>query len=297
MMTGDSNLISGQELLSRMGDPNLRIVDCRFDLADPGAGRWAYQNGHIPGAVFADLDMDLSAPVTGESGRHPLPATNALAKTFGRLGIDDATQVVVYDANDGALAARAWWLLKWLGHDRVRLLDGGIDHWVASARAVRKGDEQASSRSFVARPCNDRVLTTAELAGDLDGTARLRLIDARDAARFRGEVEPIDPVAGHIPGSLNLPYSVSLNDDGTWKARAALEAIWLAVLGEDRSAPWSAMCGSGVTACHLAISATEAGFEEPRLYVGSWSEWIRDPGRPVGLGEGPNRRPGAADMA
>jgi thiosulfate/3-mercaptopyruvate sulfurtransferase len=265
MMTGDSNLISGQELLSRIGDPNLRIVDCRFDLADPGAGRWAYQNGHIPGAVFADLDMDLSAPVTGESGRHPLPATK--------------------------------WLLKWLGHDRVRLLDGGIDHWVASARAVRKGDEQASSRSFVARPCNDRVLTTAELAGDLDGTARLRLIDARDAARFRGEVEPIDPVAGHIPGSLNLPYSVSLNDDGTWKARAALEAIWLAVLGEDRSAPWSAMCGSGVTACHLAISATEAGFEEPRLYVGSWSEWIRDPGRPVGLGEGPNRRPGAADMA
>lgn len=296
-MTSDSNLISAQELQSRIDGPGLRIVDCRFDLSDPGAGRRAYQNGHIPGAVFADLDMDLAAPVTADSGRHPLPDVRTLANTFGRLGIDDETHVVVYDANNGAVAARAWWMLRWLGHDRVRLLDGGIDHWIASAGAVRKGKERASLRSFIARPRHDRVLTTAELASDVDSIATLRLIDARDAARFRGEAEPIDPVAGHIPGSLNLPFSVSLKDDSTWKAPAALEAIWLTVLGEDKSAPWSVMCGSGVTACHLAISAIEAGFAEPRLYVGSWSEWIRDPERPVGLGEGQNRHPGAADMA
>ncbi|MDH3615982.1 MAG: sulfurtransferase [Gammaproteobacteria bacterium] len=296
-MTSDSNLISAQELQSRIDDPDLRIVDCRFDLSDPGAGRRAYLNGHIPGAVFADLDIDLAAPVTAEDGRHPLPDVKTLANTFGRLGIDDTARVVVYDANNGAVAARAWWLLRWLGHDRVRLLDGGIDHWLASAGAVRKGAERASLRSFIARQRHDRVLTTAELTSELDAIAKLRLIDARAAARFRGEAEPIDPVAGHIPGSLNLPFSVSLNDDGTWKAPAALEAIWLAVLGEDKSASWSVMCGSGVTACHLAISAIEAGFGEPRLYVGSWSEWIRDPERPVGLGEGPSRGPGAADMA
>jgi len=296
-MTVDSNLISAHELLARIDDPNLRLLDCRFDLSDPKAGRRAYRDGHISGAVFADLDLDLSAPVSAQSGRHPLPAVNTLGDTFGRMGIDDATSVIVYDANDGALAARAWWLLRWLGHDRVRLLDGGIDHWGSFAGPVRKGEEQASLRSFVARPRHDRVLTTEELVREPGSIAKIRLIDARDSARFRGEVEPIDRVAGHIPGSRNLPYPVSLNDDGTWKAPELLEAIWLDVLGNDKSVPWCAMCGSGVTACHLAISGVEAGFREPRLYVGSWSEWIRDPERPVGLGQGPSRPSGAADIA
>jgi len=296
-MASDSNLISANELRSRTGDPEVRIIDCRFSLADPGAGRLAYTSGHIPGAVFADLDEDLAGPITPESGRHPLPDVTTLASTFGRLGIDDTINVVVYDGGDGALASRAWWLLRWLGHERVRLLDGGIDHWVSLEGQLRTGEEKVGAREFVARPHHDRVLTTAELASDPDAISTLRLIDARDAARFRGELEPIDPVAGHIPGSMNLPYPVSLKDDGTWKSKADLEALWLAVLGEDRSAPWAVMCGSGVTACHLAISATEGGFADPRLYAGSWSEWIRDSDRPIGLGEGANSSPDTADMA
>ncbi|MCP4301709.1 MAG: sulfurtransferase [Gammaproteobacteria bacterium] len=295
-MVNDSNLISAQELQSRIDDPDMRIVDCRFDLADPGAGRQAYRTGHIPGAVFADLDEDLAAPVSPESGRHPLPGVDTLAATLGRLGIGNTTEVVVCDAGNGALAARAWWLLRWLGHDQVRLLDGGYKLWVSSNRPVDKGDETVPVRQFLARPRHDRVLTTAELASDPDAIARMRLFDARDAARFRGEVEPIDTVAGHVPGASNLPFQVSLNGDGTWKSKADLVALWRNVLGDDRNSPWAVMCGSGVTACHLAISATEAGFREPRLYVGSWSEWIRDPARAVGRGEGPSLHIRPADM-
>ncbi len=292
-----SNLIDANELQSQIDDSDLRIIDCRFDLADPSSGRRAYLQGHIPGAVFADLDRDLAAPVSPDSGRHPLPDMNTFAATLGRLGISNASNVVVYDAGNGALASRAWWLLRWLGHERVRLLDGGFAHWIVSAGPVTSGSEQVTEAQFRPEPRADIVLTTAELESDIDAIAGMRLYDARDAARFRGEDEPIDPVAGHIPGSLNLPFPVSLDEDGRWKSTKALEAVWLSVLGEDRQAPWAVMCGSGVTACHLAISAMEAGYREPRLYVGSWSEWIRDPQRPIGLGDGLNRDPGAADLA
>jgi thiosulfate/3-mercaptopyruvate sulfurtransferase len=296
-MANHSNLISAKDLHSRIDEPDMRAVDCRFDLADPGAGRAAYRAGHIPGAVFADLDEDLAAAVSPESGRHPLPDIDTFAATLGRLGIGNKTEVVVYDAGNGVLAARAWWLLRWLGHERVRLLDGGYGLWVSSSRPVRTGEETLRIQRFLPRPCHDKVLTTAELASDLHAKAGIRLFDARDAARFRGEIEPIDAVAGHVPGAHNLPFQVSLNDDGTWKARADLEALWRNVLGEDRHSTWAVMCGSGVTACHLAISAIEAGFREPRLYVGSWSEWIRDPARPVGRGEGPDLHIRPADMA
>jgi len=296
-MRQGSNLIDAHELKSWLDDSDLRIIDCRFDLADPGAGRRDYLQGHIPGAVFADLDRDLAAPISPQSGRHPLPDVNTCAVTLGRLGISNASNVVVYDACNGALAARAWWLLRWLGHERVGLLDGGFAHWIASAGPVVSGVEQVSQTRFLPDPHDDMVLTTAELESDIDAIASMRLYDARDVARFRGEMEPIDPVAGHVPGSLSLPFAVSLDADGRWKSKRALEALWLSVLGEDRNAPWAVMCGSGVTACHLAISGVEAGYRDPRLYVGSWSEWIRDPKRPVGRGNGSNRDPGAADLA
>lgn len=296
-MRQDSNLIDTHELQSRIGDSDLRIIDSRFDLADPGAGRRAYLQGHIPGAVFADLDRDLAAPISPQSGRHPLPDVADFAATLGRLGVTNASNVVVYDAGNGAVAARAWWLLRWLGHTRVRLLDGGLAHWIASAGPVAKGAEQIAETQFLPEPRDDMVVTTAELESDVDAIASMRLYDARDAARFRGEIEPIDPVAGHVPGSLSLPFPVSLDVDGRWKSQKALEQLWLSVLGEDRNAPWAVMCGSGVTACHLAISGVQAGYREPRLYVGSWSEWIRDPARPVGLGNGSNPDPGAADLA
>ena len=296
-MAQDNNLIDAHELQARINDADVRIIDCRFELADPDAGRRAYLQAHIPGAVFADLDQDLAAPISPQSGRHPLPDVDEFAATLGRLGISNASKVVVYDAGNGALAARAWWLLRWLGHTRVRLLDGGFAHWIASAGPVASGTEQAAESQFRPEPREDIVLTTAELESDIEGIAAMRLYDARDAGRFRGEIEPIDPVAGHVPGTFNLPFPVSLNEDGRWKPRKSLEALWLSVLGEDRQAPWAVMCGSGVTACHLAISAMQAGYREPRLYVGSWSEWIRDPKRPVGLGNGSNRHPGAADLA
>ena len=247
--------------------------------------------------MFADLDRDLAAPISPRSGRHPLPDVNTFAAALGRLGTGNASDVVVYDAGNGAVAARAWWLLRWLGHKQVRLLDGGFAHWIASARPTVRGAENVAETHFLPDPHDDMVLTTAELERDIDAIASLRLYDARDAARYRGEIEPIDPVAGHVPGSLSLPFGVSLDADGRWKSKRALEALWLSVLGEDKDASWAVMCGSGVTACHLAISGVEAGYREPRLYVGSWSEWIRDPARPVGRGTGSNTDLRAADLA
>ena len=283
-MSAGRHLIDPGELERCLDKPDLRVVDCRFDLGDPAAGRRAYEKEHIRGAVFADLDNDLSASVGPDTGRHPLPNVEAVANTLGRLGIDKSTEVVVYDDGPGALAARAWWLLRYLGHSRVRLLDGGIEAWKADARPVARGVETAEPRRFRAEPRGDKVISTAELAENIGSIESMNLIDARDAARFRGEVEPIDTVAGHIPGAVSLPYTVSLDDRGRWRKRAQLETLWAGMLGDNRETPWIAMCGSGVTACHLAISALEAGYREPRLYVGSWSEWIRDPARPVGRG-------------
>ncbi len=291
-----SNLISTGELQPLIDQAGVRIVDCRFDLNDTLAGRKAYRAQHIPGAVFADLDEDLSGPVAADTGRHPLPEAGEFARTIARLGISNSTDVIVYDEGGGAIAARAWWLLRWLGHERVRLLDGGYQRWAAENRPLASGDEGVTAASFAPRPQPDTVLTTRELVESLDTIEAFNLIDARDAARFRGEIEPIDPVAGHIPGTSNLPYTVSLRDDGTWKSRAELASLWGRVLGTEKRTPWSVMCGSGVTACHLAISAMQAGYREPRLYVGSWSEWIRDPARPIGRGAGGRAYPKAADM-
>ena len=280
-MSRPTQLIDTELLRSTLSDPDLRILDCRFDLSDPHAGRRDYRTGHIPGALFADLDRDLSSPVTAVTGRHPLPAVETFTATLGRFGIGESNPVVVYDAGNGAMAARAWWMLRWLGHDDVRLLDGGIGKWSRERKPLNAGEERGIACTFRGRVRNDRILTTREIAGSLDDIGSLRLVDARDAARYRGEIEPIDPIAGHIPGSISLPLTESLNQDETWKSRTELHQLWQRVLGNDTHVPWSVMCGSGVTACHLAISGMEAGFEEPRLYVGSWSEWIRDPQRPI----------------
>jgi thiosulfate/3-mercaptopyruvate sulfurtransferase len=284
-VTRDSNLISVEELSSRVGAADLRVIDCRFDLADTSAGRRSYLDAHIPGAVYADLDKDLAAPVAHDTGRHPLPAPETFAATCQRFGVSNTTEVVVYDRDSGAVAARAWWMLRWLGHPRARVLDGGFERWVKLSNPTVGGTEMPEPREFVACPRPDWLLTTDELASRTTRIATLNLFDARDAARFRGEHEPIDPVAGHIPGSHNLPYSVSLAADGRWKSTAELEALWGLVLGDDKSKSWAVMCGSGVTACHLALSAAEAGYSAPRLYAGSWSEWIRDPTRPIGRDE------------
>lgn len=295
-MSSNSNLITTRALLRRLDGADVRVLDCRFDLGDPCAGRRAYEAGHIPGAIFADLDADLSAPIGPDTGRHPLPEVADFAATLGHLGIDDTTDVIVYDDGPGSLAARAWWMLRWLGHTRVRLLDGGLCAWETQGLPIATGIERSESRLFAPHVRDNRVVSTTELVASMRSGATVRLIDARDAARFRGEVEPIDKVAGHIPGARNLPIQQSLDDAGFWRPEEELEALWSSVLGDDKDTAWIAMCGSGVTACHLAISALQAGFPEPRLYAGSWSEWIRDPTRPVARGGGQTGPFKAADL-
>lgn len=281
-VTARHELLTGvDELAAVLDDPQLRIVDCRFDLMAADAGRRAWLDAHIPGAVHADLDRDLSARVTPDSGRHPLPSVADAEATFSRLGIDADTRVIAYDAAGGAIASRAWWLLRWLGHRRVTVLDGGLPAWQARDLPLEAGCREAPRREFRATPEPQRVVTTREIATHLGTRGAGVLVDARDAARFRGEAEPIDPVAGHVPGAKNLPTGACLRPDGTWQDAAALRGRLAALLGDDDGVAWAVMCGSGVTACHLAISGLLAGYSEPRLYVGSWSEWIRDPGRPV----------------
>jgi thiosulfate/3-mercaptopyruvate sulfurtransferase len=275
-------LISAKELNEQMDRQELGVIDCRFGLADSTAGRRAYEAGHIPGAVFMDLNEDLASAPEDGTGRHPLPDVEEIAATIGRLGIGNTTPVVVYDADSGAMAARTWWILRWLGHNNVRLLDGGMAAWTASRYALSSVVESPKPIEFIARVRAELVITSEEICAHADGIESLNLLDARDAGRFAGEHEPIDKVAGHVPGARNLPFQNSLNVDGSWKSREALVELWSGCLGGSRQTEWVAMCGSGVTACHLAVSAVEAGYREPRIYVGSWSEWISDSERPIG---------------
>lgn len=278
-------LISTGELLEQLGDDGLCVIDCRFDLSDTQAGRRAYLNAHIPGAGFVDLNEDL-AGAPGRGGRHPLPSAESAAACFGRLGINSSIRVVVYDGGSGAMAARAWWMLRWLGHERVRLLDGGFDAWSQQHYPLQSGAQSFKSRTFSAQPRNERIVRSEDLVMSGDHVASLNLLDARDRSRFRGDVEPIDRVAGHIPGAKNMPFQESLAANGLWKARDVRRAQWIGMLSGDPDAASIAMCGSGVTACHLVLSAVDSGIREPQLYVGSWSAWIEDPTRPIGTGGG-----------
>lgn len=283
-MARSSPLIAADALGAGIANPGLRILDCRFSLQEPAAGRADHEAAHIPGAVYADLDKDLAAPPRPGSGRHPLPDPVELAKTFGEMGIDSDTKVVVYDDSSGAVAARAWWLLRWLGHDKVSLLDGGFAAWQRLQMPVEKGGVRVRAKDFAGAPREEMVLETHEIVAGREYSGELLLVDARDAERFCGASEPIDPVAGHIPGAINLPFAENLEASGLWKEPAELRRIWSMVLGSDLGASWGVMCGSGVTACHHVVSALVAGLREPRLYVGSWSEWISDPERPVATG-------------
>ncbi len=276
--------ISATELAEDRRNDAFAILDCRFDLMNPEAGRQAWIAGHIPGAVHVDLDRDLSGPVTPDSGRHPLPSPGTLIERFGSFGIGRTTQVVCYDHANGAIAARAWWLLRWLGHERVALLDGGYAAWVAAGSAVQAGQETNQPRRFVGEPAEHRAMSTDEVVEAGNDVASLRLVDAREAVRFRGEEEPIDTVAGHIPGARNLHFGATLQENGTLRSPDELRVLFGNVLDNDLETPWSVMCGSGVTACQLVVAAEHAGLRPPRVYVGSFSEWIRDSGRPVATG-------------
>ncbi len=283
-----TTLIRAAALRDLVGKPEIAVIDCRFDLMDPGAGRRAYLQGHIPGARYADLNRDLSAPITATSGRHPLPAPDEFAGTLARLGVSKATQVVAYDDSAGAYAARAWWLLRWVGHRAAAVLDGGLKAWVSEGGALQSGEEKAlpaAARDPISTVQADTaaVIETAEIERRLSDPAFL-LIDARAGERYAGTVEPVDAVAGHIPGAVNQPFSANLGTDGRFLPAPMLRQLWEKRLAGRSPSQLAAMCGSGVTACHNLLSLEVAGLNGAKLYAGSWSEWIRDPHRPVERG-------------
>lgn len=276
-------LISPADLVQHLDDPDWAIVDCRFSLADTLRGRGDYLQAHIPGAVYAHLDEDLSGPIIpGVTGRHPLPEVKTLAQRFSNWGIDRGVQVVAYDDASGALAAvRLWWMLRWLGHHAIAVLDGGWQHWQDAGYPLRAGHEARNPRGeFVPRPCPDLVVTAGEIA-KMCQDAGSRVYDARAAERYRGENETIDPVAGHIPGALSAPYSDNLTPQGVFRSKEELRAHYQALLGDIPGERTAFYCGSGVTSIHNILAMVHAGLGEPRLYAGSWSEWITDPQRPV----------------
>jgi thiosulfate/3-mercaptopyruvate sulfurtransferase len=283
-----TTLIDTAGLARHLGDADWLSIDCRFDLARPDWGAQAFAAGHIPGALYAHLDHELSGARTAASGRHPLPDPAALAATFGRFGIDARVQVIAYDQGPGAYAARLWWLLRWLGHERVAVLDGGFAAWERAGLPLASGPSPRPARRFEPRAAPERVTSTAALAaalgrGDLARGAPL-LIDARSADRFAGENETIDPVAGHVPGAHNHPFARNLDARGQFLPPAELRRAWSATLRGRPPEAVVAMCGSGVTACHNLLALELAGLPGAKLYAGSWSEWIRDPARAVARG-------------
>jgi thiosulfate/3-mercaptopyruvate sulfurtransferase len=282
----ENTLIQAEELAALLGDARLRLFDCRFDLARPSYGRNAYLDEHVPGAIYADLNADLSAPATATSGRHPLPPPEAFAARLRAWGVSADSRVVAYDDGNGAYASRLWWMLRWLGHDDVAVLDGGMRRWLQLGLPLSDAAPSPLPGNFAARPRPGMAASAADVLAAVASPAA-RVIDARAPERYRGEIEPIDRVAGHVPGARNHPFATSLDGQGRFLPRAALRDALVASL--DGAAPGSAIvyCGSGVTACHVLLALEHAGLAGARLYPGSWSEWSSDPSRPVATGATP----------
>jgi thiosulfate/3-mercaptopyruvate sulfurtransferase len=282
-----TTLIDATELAGLLArtpaDPSVAILDCRHELARPDWSDRAYAEGHIPNAIQAHLDRDLSGPITAATGRHPLPDPAKFVETLSRWGIDRDVQVVAYDQGNGVYSARAWWLLRWVGHRKVAVLDGGFAAWQEAGLPVTREPGSRAPRRFAARTADGAAVTTAQLQQAL-AREEIALIDARGADRFAGENETIDPVAGHVPGASNRPFAKNVDGRGRFLPAAELRRQWSEVLGARRAAEVIAMCGSGVSACHNLLALEIAGLSGARLYPGSWSEWIRDPARPVARG-------------
>lgn len=279
-------LIGCEQLAGQLGRPGWVVIDCRFSLDDQERGRRAWREGHIPGARYAHLDEDLaSEPVPGQTGWHPLPDRVEMALRCAAWGIGPRTQVVVYDDAGGGMAARCWWLLRWLGHRAVAVLDGGWQRWLASGGETRREEPRIESAEFTIGEPLVRSVTVERLHDD-QGRLVAPLFDARDGARFRGEVEPFYAVAGHIPGARSLPFAENLAADGCFLPVEQLRARFTAALGGIAASDAICYCGSGVTAAHNVLAMQHAGLGTPLLYVGSWSEWIAAGSRPVATGEG-----------
>jgi thiosulfate/3-mercaptopyruvate sulfurtransferase len=288
MQIMSTTLLEPPELAAHLDDPDWAIADCRFELADPEWGERAYAAGHIPRALYVHLDRDLSGARTPRSGRHPLPQPAALATTLGRLGIDARVQVVAYDQGSGALAARLWWLLRWVGHRRVAVLNGGLPAWQRAGLPLSTATEPRAARQFVPAPDGSMLVSGAEVAAAVDSGSLARgealLVDARSAERFAGGNETLDTVAGHIPGARNHPFATNHDAQGRFLPPAELRRAWEETLRGLQPQRVMSMCGSGVTACHNLLALEIAGFSGARLYAGSWSEWITDPAHAIARG-------------
>jgi thiosulfate/3-mercaptopyruvate sulfurtransferase len=278
-----TTLISTAALAPRLDDPAYAIVDCRAKLDDLAWGGREFAAGHIPGAAYADLTTDLSGPKTGSNGRHPLPDPATLAQTFSRLGITTGMQVVAYDQENGMFASRLWWLLRWLGHDAVAVLDGGFKKWTLEGRPVERGETPRAARAFTGSPRGGMAVDAATVASQL-GAGSPRLVDARAPERYRGDSEPIDKVGGHIPGARNHFFQWNLDEQGLFRTPEELRARIAESTGGVPADQLVCYCGSGVTACHNLLAFEHAGLTGAKLYPGSWSEWCADPNRPVEKG-------------
>ena len=282
-MTYDT-LITTSELLNYQNKESLLIVDCRFYLDNPERGHTEYQEAHIPDAVYAHLDNDLSGPVVkGVTGRHPLPDVSNLVDLFSSWGIRPDTQVVAYDQGPGMFAARLWWTLKWLGHEKVAVLDGGWAKWQAENNLENKVIPVKTKSQFGIAIVSPMLADVSDVVAALNDKS-VQLIDARPADRFRGENESIDPIAGHIPGAVSMPFTINLSESGVFQSKEKLRALYQPVIGNLELKQCIAYCGSGVTAAHDVLALYYTGLGLPKLYVGSWSHWITDSSRPIETG-------------
>lgn len=282
-----TTLISASELMNHIANPHWAIIDCRFSLDDTEHGRRAYLHAHIPGALYAHGNEDLSGKiVTGKTGRHPLPSPETFAKTLSNWGIDNNLQIVVYDDKGGAMAAaRLWWMLRWLGHDAVAVLNGGWPLWQKNGYPATSGVETRKPRIFIPRVRNGLLMSSDDVSRILHNP-NFRLIDARSADRYRGENETIDPVAGHIPGALSAPFAGNLGSDGLFLSPKDLKTRFQCLLSDIPPERGVFYCGSGITAAHNLLALAHAGFGDAPLYAGSWSEWITNPDYPIAKDSG-----------
>ena len=277
-------IISAHDLNQNINNENWFVFDCRFLLKDPNGGLKKFNEGHIPGAQFADMDKDLSSPMTKTSGRHPLPDPNTFIEKLRKWGVSNNSQIICYDDMSGAFAARMWWLCHWLGHIDVAVLDGGIEKWTANNLPLETNVQTKKTGNFVGE-ANDAMWVEIHFVQQQLEQGNICLLDARSAERFTAKDQKTDPVPGHIPSALNYPFAGNLNQQGVFRSEQELLQRFESIFANNHQDEIINMCGSGVTACHNALAMKIAGLSIPRLYVGSWSEWIKDQSRPIGTGD------------
>lgn len=282
-----TTIISTSDLNKNIENEDWVIIDCRFDLMNAEKGPLMYEESHLLHAIYADLEKDLTGPViAGTTGRHPLPEVSNISQLFSSWGVDDSVQVVVYDSLGGMIAARLWWMLRWLGHEKVAVLDGGWKKWTEERRPVVQEVQPQKTRHFVARE-QIHLLANADEAAEASQNDQKCLLDARSVDRYRGENEIFDVKAGHIPGAISAPCMKNLTSDGCFADQETLRNTYSSLLNGIETRDTIVYCGSGITAAHDALALLHAGFGDCKLYPGSWSHWITDPDRPIAVGESP----------